>query len=126
MRTITTTDYDDIVATVSLYIDGWNERDVEKYKSAFHPKAWMFYTGHDGVFHEMPLEEKLFRSWANRADNGDKGDNVELRILSVAQMGDAAAVALAFGDEWLDFHSLARVDGVWKITNKTACHRTRA
>jgi hypothetical protein len=122
MTSITTTDYDNIVATVRLYVDGFIERDAEKFRRAFLEDAWMFFTDADGVLHTMPLEEKLFKSWAR---NG-KGDHIELRILSVAQMGDAAAVALAFGDDWLDFHSLVRVEGVWKISSKTACHRSRA
>jgi hypothetical protein len=28
-------------------------------------------------------------------------------------------------DAWIDFHNLVRVDGVWKITNKTATHSSR-
>jgi hypothetical protein len=28
-------------------------------------------------------------------------------------------------DEWLDFHNLLRINGVWKITNKTATHSSR-
>jgi hypothetical protein len=27
---------------------------------------------------------------------------------------------------WVDLHNLIRVDGVWKITNKTATHTSRA
>jgi hypothetical protein len=27
---------------------------------------------------------------------------------------------------WVDFHSLLRINGQWKITNKTATHATRA
>jgi hypothetical protein len=40
-------------------------------------------------------------------------------------MGDAANVAIHFDEEWLDFHSLVRTDGGWKITNKTASHISR-
>lgn len=40
-------------------------------------------------------------------------------------MGDAAGVVLLFGDDWIDFHSLLRINGVWKITNKTATHSSR-
>ncbi len=119
--TITTTDYDNIVGAVRLYIDGFNQGDVEMFKRAFHEDAWMFFTDEDGVLHRAHLEENLFREWASEG----KGDNIQLRILSVAQMGDAAAVALTFSDDWMDFHSLVRVNGVWKITNKTACHRSR-
>jgi hypothetical protein len=51
------------------------------------------------------------------------------RFISVTQVGDAAAVQLGFDSEdssgWIDFHSLLRVNGVWKITNKTATHSSR-
>ncbi len=26
---------------------------------------------------------------------------------------------------WIDFHNLLRINGVWKITNKTATHSSR-
>ena len=119
---MTNTEYDQIIATTRLYIDGFNERDVEKFKSAFHEDAWMFYIDPDGKLHNVSLEEKIFRSWAT---NNDKGNHVELRILSVTQMGDVANVILAFGHDYLDSHNMVRVDGEWKITNKTACHRSR-
>jgi hypothetical protein len=48
--------------------------------------------------------------------------------LSVRQVGDAASVYLSFkgtSDEWLDFHNLLRINGVWKITQKTATHSSR-
>ena len=86
MRTITTTDYDNIVATVRLYVDGWNERDVEKYKSAFHPDAWMSTQVMTASFTKCLLR----KSCSGRGPPGPPAtekDNVKLRILSVAQMG---------------------------------------
>ena len=53
------------------------------------------------------------------------------RIISVTQVGDAASVQLSFDSatgkshEWIDFHNLLRINGVWKITNKTATHSSR-
>jgi methylglyoxal synthase len=50
----------------------------------------------------------------------------------VTQAGDIASVLLAFEDaedpanRWVDLHALLRVAGVWKITNKTATHLSRA
>jgi len=59
--------------------------------------------------------------------------------ISVTQAGDIASVLLGFDDvsdasdpshghgtSWVDFHTLLRINGVWKITNKTATHTTRA
>ena len=48
------------------------------------------------------------------------------------QAGDVANVVLGFDVNndpelsWLDIHSLLRVDGTWKIMNKTATHASRA
>ena len=119
---ITNADYDKIVAATRLYIDGFNERELDKVQEAFHEDATMFFTNEDGKLHVVSLDEKVFGKWAWP---GEPRPPIELRIISVAQMGDAAAVALAFGDDWLDFHNLARVDGEWKITNKTASHSSR-
>lgn len=52
------------------------------------------------------------------------------RFVSVTQVGDAAAVQLSFdseksGGSWIDFHNLLKVNGVWRITNKTATHSSR-
>jgi hypothetical protein len=46
-------------------------------------------------------------------------------------VGDAAAVQLSFDQAsnkshgWIDFHNPLRINGVWKITNKTATHSSR-
>jgi hypothetical protein len=53
------------------------------------------------------------------------------RFISVTQVGDAAAVQLSSDSVsdtsagWIDFHNLLRINGVWKITNKTATHSSR-
>jgi hypothetical protein len=49
----------------------------------------------------------------------------------VTQVGDSAAVQLSFdrasdkSSGWIDFHNLLRINGDWKITNKTATHSSR-
>ena len=49
----------------------------------------------------------------------------------MTQVGDAAAVQLSFDSiadksaGWIDFHNLLRINGVWKITNRTATHNSR-
>ena len=51
------------------------------------------------------------------------------RFISVTQVGDAAAVQLSWDLDkfagYIDFHNLLRINGVWKITNKTATHSSR-
>ena len=40
-------------------------------------------------------------------------------------MDNGACVALGWGRDYFDFHNLLKIDGVWKITNKTASHKSR-
>jgi len=112
-------DYDAILHTIlHLYIDGYNEHDAKKLGSAFHKDAWIFLFDKEGNFRNWHIDDETFAMWAK--DEGD--DPIQPRIISVSQMGDIANVQLAFGDRWLDCHNLARIDGVWKITNKTATY----
>ena len=55
----------------------------------------------------MPLEENLFREWASEG----KGDNIQLRDpFGGPNGGRCSGRSDLFGDEWLDFHSLVRVE----------------
>jgi len=128
----TTGDYDEIVRVMQLYFDGMNENNLEKMKEAFHEKAWIMYIDAEGTFHEglicdgyeasLRANDPMLRRWLG---------NVAAQIISVTQVGDAAAVQLNFdhasdkSNGWIDFHNLLRINGVWKITNKTATHRLR-
>jgi hypothetical protein len=124
--TATMTDYDEIVRVVQLYIDGFNDGDINKFKEAFHEDAWIFFTDADGALHEGLLTDS-FEEWAAPPQAEIVG-----RFISVNQAGDIAGVLLGFdvpanmSASWVDFHSLLRIDGIWKITNKTATHCTRA
>ena len=131
--TATAPDYDEIVRVVQLYVDGFNDSDMSKFKEAFDQDAWIFYVDPDGVLQKRHLADDTFSKWATPGPRKVRG-----RIISVTQAGDAANVLLGFdttdqsgtwlGPEvsWVDFHSLLRINGVWKITNKTATHATRA
>ena len=122
--TARTDDYDAIVRVMRLYIDAFNDNDVGKFKDAFDQDAWIFYIDADGALHKHRISEDFGR-WAAPPSWGVVG-----RFVSVTQVGDAAAVQLSFDPEqsgggWIDFHNLLQVNGVWKITNKTATHSSR-
>lgn len=123
--TARTDDYDEIVRVVQLYIAGFNENSVGKLREAFDEDAWIFYIDADGALHKNLISES-FESWATPPNSGIVG-----RIISVTQVGDAASVQLSFDPAadtsrgWIDFHNLLRINGVWKITNKTATHSSR-
>ena len=118
-------DYDEIIRVVQFYVDGHGSRDIAIFKEAFHEDARIFYTDPEGTLHQNPIKDS-FDWWANHMARS-KG-----RIVSVTQAGDIASVILRIGDptdesnQWMDIHSLIRVNGAWKITNKTATHASRA
>ena len=58
--TMTISEYDKIVATVRLYIDGFNEHDPKKFKEAFHEDAQMFYVDEDGCSACAPPRRRDF------------------------------------------------------------------
>src|SRR5665213_1640894 len=121
--TARTDDYDAIVRVVRLYVDAFNDNDIGKLREAFDADAWIFYIDADGKLHKNLISES-FEKWASPPSAGVVG-----RVISVTQVGDAATVQLSFdankASGWIDFHNLLRVNGVWKITNKTATHSSR-
>jgi hypothetical protein len=123
--TVRTDDYDEIVRVMQFYIDGFNDNSVSKLREAFDEDAWIFYIDADGALHKNLISES-FEKWATPPSSGIVG-----RFISVTQVGDAAAVQLSFDSAsdksrgWIDFHNLLRINGVWKITNKTATHSSR-
>jgi hypothetical protein len=118
-------DRDEIIRTVRLYTDGMGAHDLAVFREAFHPTARISYITAEGEFHEGPMTEG-YEPWANWPTH------VNGRIIALIQAGDLATVVLGFdadsgpGDSWLDIHSLLRVDGTWRIMNKTATHASRA
>jgi hypothetical protein len=121
--TVRTDDYDAIIRIMKLYIDGFNDNDPSKFREAFDKDAWIFFIDADGGLHKNLISDE-FERWATPLRRGVVG-----RFISVTQVGDAASVQVSFDREdsqgWRDFHNLLRINGVWKITNKTATHSSR-
>jgi Putative lumazine-binding len=123
--TARTDDYDEIVRVMRLYMDGFGKNDVARFREAFHEDAWIFYIDREGKLQKRLISE-AFGRWA-----APHGRDFVGRIISVNQIGDAASVQLSLDsnsdskDTWIDFHNLLRIEGKWKITNKTATHSSR-
>ncbi|WP_286903194.1 nuclear transport factor 2 family protein [Vreelandella sedimenti] len=115
---------DEIKRVVQLYVDGF-QGGIEKLQEAFHKDAWIFALDADGALTADLISDR-FERWAasHRAVKG--------RFIAVTQAGEIASVLLGFDnsenleDSWVDAIALVKVDGTWKITNKTAAHSTRA
>jgi Putative lumazine-binding len=112
-----------ITEVVQLYIDGSRDGDADKLRRAFHPDARMF-GSLAGQRIDVPIEE-FFALASGRP--ADVDGTYEARIVSVEQVGDAATAAIEETGFWgtlsfTDFFSLSRIDGEWKIVNKTFAH----
>ena len=116
-------DYNEIIHVVQLYIEGW-KGDINKFQEAFHEDAWIFFTDPKGHLHNYLLKD-CFDSWAKT------NWEIDPRIIAVNQIGDIANVTLEFNNvsnpsaSFVDSHNLLKINGVWKITNKTATHIER-
>jgi Putative lumazine-binding len=111
------------VGAVQLYVDGVAKGDAAKLEQAFNEGAWMYGTV-GGNRLDMPITEMIKMVEAKPADT-DGSFNAAVR--AVEEEGDAAVVTLEEQGFWgalsfVDYFSLARIDGSWKIVNKTFAH----
>jgi hypothetical protein len=121
-ETRTTDEYDKIVRVVELYMEGSAKGDLAKLKEAFHENAHMFGSA-GGARLDVPIAEFFRLSVAHPGES----PTYKARLLSVNQVEDAAVAVVAEDGFWgtasfIDFFSLSRFDGTWKIVNKTFAH----
>jgi hypothetical protein len=117
------TEREAITATVQLYIDGASKGEPEKLREAFHEQAWMF-GSIAGQRFDMPITQMIELTTSKPLDSDG---SFSATITAVEQVGDAAIVTLDERGCWgnvsfIDFFSLSRIDGAWKIVNKTFAH----
>lgn len=112
-----------ITGAVQLYIDGVASGDLSKLKQAFHDEAWMF-----GRVGEQRLDIPIGQMFEMVAGQPmDSNGSYQARITSVEQVGDVATATLEEEGCWggvsfVDFFTLARIDGEWKIVSKAFAH----
>ena len=112
-----------IATVVQLYIDGASKGDAAKLKEAFHEEAWMF-GSLSGQRYDVPIGQLIEMTSSQPLDSDGA---FRARITSVEQAGDAAIARVeeegCWGDvSFVDFFTLTKIDGAWKITNKTFTH----
>jgi hypothetical protein len=116
-------DVEAIAAVVQLYIDGCAQGDAAKLVRAFHPDAQMYGAIGDQRF-DVPMTE--FFKIITEAPGG-AGGVFRARISSIARVGEAATATVIEEGFWgtlsfVDFLTLSRSDGRWRIVNKTFAH----
>ena len=114
-------DLDEVRALVQLYIDGANG-DAAKLRKAFHPDARMM--GHIGPMDTyVPITDFIAMV---ESQPGMAGPNYQATIRTIDVVGDAGVAVLVetdyIGCDFVDYFSVARIDGRWQITNKTYAH----
>jgi hypothetical protein len=113
----------EITRAVDLYVEGVRTGDGAKLREAFHPQAWMF-GSLAGTRYDEPIDELIAMVDGHPVD---VDGSFQARVVSVEQVGDAAFAVLEEQGFWgtvsfTDFFTLAQIDGVWKIVNKTFAH----
>ena len=114
---------DQITRTVDLYVQGAREGDAAKLREAFHPDARMW-GSLAGQRFDVPITDMIAMFDGKPAD---VDGSYEARVTSVEQTGDVASAVLVEDGFWgtvsfVDYFSLALIDGTWKIVNKTFAH----
>jgi hypothetical protein len=112
-----------ITDTVQLYIDGIGDGNAAKLREAFHRDARMWGRMGDQRF-DVPVGEMIAMFDGQGAD---VDGSYVARIVGVDQTDDTALVTIAEEGFWgtvsfIDFFSLAQIDGRWQIVNKTFVH----
>src|SRR5262249_4753684 len=108
---------------VQLYIDGVAKGDTGKLEQAFHEQARM-YGALGGQRFDIPISEMIAMIGSKPAD---VDGSFRGSIRSIDEEGDAAVAIVEEEGFWgalsfVDYFSLARIDGSWKIVNKTFAH----
>jgi hypothetical protein len=116
----TVTDTEAITAKVNLYVKGCQTGDGALLAEAFHPDARMFgAVGPDR--YDIPVLGGMDAAMAETPTVDHDAD-----ILSVDVEGDAACVKVAearfWGQGFVDYFLLSRIDGEWQIVAKAFNH----
>jgi hypothetical protein len=115
-------DYEDVRGLIQLYIDGSNG-DTAKLERAFHPEARM--AGHiDDLIHDNePISDFITLIGSSP---GLAGPGYQAYVRTIDLSGDAGVAVLVesdyYGCDFVDYFSVARSNGRWRITNKTYAH----
>lgn len=116
-------DHDGIVESLQRYIDGSARGDAAMLRAAFHDNASMF--GHlGGHAFDVPLATQIDDMAARPVD---VDGSYRARVVSVTPIGEVATAVVAEDGCWgqasfVDLFTLVRIDGTWRIANKTFAH----
>ena len=109
---------------VEGYLHGLKFNDVESLKKAFWPEAKLFFVKNDGKLGQL-TQSQWYEGFAASAGKEEKG---ELKITDVDITDNAASVKVEEdypGSVYVDYLSLLKFDGEWRIVNKIYTSRRK-
>ena len=117
IKTISTKDYEEVIATVSKYVEGLRVGSVTGVSQAFHNDAVMY-----GFTNGELLGGPIKNLYDFVEKNGTAPD-IKTRIDVLAITPTTAVVRVdmekdAIGANYTDFHTLIKIDGTWHIIAK--------
>ena len=117
IKTIPTKDYEDIVATVTKYVEGLRAGSLDNLIKAFHKDAVMY-----GFTNDKLLGGPIKNLYDFVEKNGS-APNIKTRLDVIAITPTTAAVRVdmendSIGANYTDFHTLIKIDGTWQIIAK--------
>ena len=111
----TQSDYEAITDLLNVYFEGLYDGDVGTLRGIFHDDAWL-----KGNSYRKSRDEWL-EAVANRPIPRTEGMVYNFKILSLEIVGDQAMAKVdvpLLAAHFIDFLSLLKEDGEWKIVNK--------
>jgi 4-oxalocrotonate tautomerase len=117
--------YQDIVAMLNKYFEGFYNSDVRTLREVFHPNCHL-YTAGDGSLADDDMET-VYARVAKRLEDGEGPSNNNAprydRIMTIDMSGPECAFAkvrIAIAPRYFtDYLTLIKLDGDWRIITKT-------
>ena len=117
IKTVPTKDYEDVVATVSKYVEGLSVGSITEISQAFHKEAIMY-----GFTDDKMLGGPIKNLYDFVEKNGTAPDiKTQIDILAITPTTAVVRVDMendAIGADYTDFHTLIKLDGTWSIIAK--------
>ena len=117
IKTVPTKDFEDVVATVTKYVEGLRVGSVADLARAFHKDAVMY------GFTNGELLGGPIKSLYDFVEKNGTAPNIKTRLDVLAITPTTAVVRVdmendAIGADYTDFHTLLKLDDTWQIIAK--------
>ncbi|GKZ27075.1 hypothetical protein AbraIFM66951_004535 [Aspergillus brasiliensis] len=117
IKTIPTSEFDEVIATVMKYVDGLRIGDSKHVAQAFHKEAIMY------GLHGSNVLGGHIKNLYDFVDHHGKSPDIKVRLDVLAITPTTAVVRVdmekdAMGADYTDFHTLIKLDGKWEIVGK--------